>query len=400
MRHRSSKPVRVTSMTTDREQLGALTDRLYDAAAGFCDWREVLSDLARLLGGSVAVLGVVGPRCPGRIVQVGADPAGVARYLERHAGRNELAARSASLPVGSVVTDTDLMPKAEFERTAFYNDCLRPQGLRSLVNMRAARGEHGAVANVCVLRTAREGEFGAEEVALFSRLAPHLRRAVAVHTRLAEAEGERRALAEALERLPRAAFLVDGACVVRHANAAGAALLAARDGGLRADPGEGGALRAARPEETALLRRMVAAAVPGGGGGADRPATGGHVCLSRPPPRPPLVASAIPLSAAGLAAAGIAAVGLPPAPMALLLVADPEARLRAPPPALLREAFKLTRAEAEVAALAAKGEGVPALAATLAISEGTARLHLHRVFEKTGARRQAELAAVLAHLGP
>ena len=46
----------------------------------------------------------------------------------------------------------------------------------------------------------------------------------------------------------------------------------------------------------------------------------------------------------------------------------------------------------------ANGEGVPALAASLGISPGTARLHLHRVFEKTGARRQAELAAVLGRL--
>jgi DNA-binding CsgD family transcriptional regulator len=316
----------------------------------------------------------------------------MARYLERHAGRNELEVRSASLPVGAVVTDECVMPKSEFLRTAFYDECLRPQGLRSLIILRAARGERGAVANVCVLRTAREGEFGAEEVELLSRLAPHLRRAVAVHTRLAEAEGERRALAEALERLPRAAFLVDGAAAVRLANAAGAALLAARDGGLRADPGEGGALRAARVEETALLRRVVAAAALGRGAAPPR---GGHVCLSRSPPRPPVVVTAIPLSAAGMAAAG-----LPPEPMALLLVADPEARTAAPPPALLREAFGLTRAEAEVAARAANGDGVPALAASLDISPGTARLHLHRVFEKTGARRQAELAAVLGRLAP
>jgi DNA-binding CsgD family transcriptional regulator len=386
-------------MPTDHEALNALTDRVYDAAAGFCGWDVVLSDLARLLGGTAAVLGVVGPRCPGRIVRVGVDPACAARYLERHAGRNELAARSASLPVGSVVTDGSLMRKDEFLRTAFYDECLRPQGLRSLINLRAARGERGAVANVCVLRSGREGEFGAEEVELLSRLAPHLRRAVAVHTRLAEAEGDRRALAEALERLPRAAFVVDGAAVVRHANAAGAALLAARDGGLRVDPGDGGgALRAGRPEETALLRRLVAAAVPGPG--ADPPAAGGHACLPRPPPRPPLVATAVPLSAAGVAASGLAAAGLPPAPMALLLVADPEAKPKAPPPALLREAFGLTKAEATVAAHAAVGEGVPGLAASLAISEGTARLHLHRVFEKTGARRQAELAAVLARLAP
>ncbi len=386
-------------MSTDRERFSALVDRIYDTAAGFCGWDEVLSDLARLLGGAAAVLAVVGPRCAGRAVQVGLNPALVARFFERHTGRDELAVRSASLPVGAVVTDEGLMPKAEFRRTAFYDECLRPQGLDSLINLRATRGERGAVANVCVLRTARQGGFGAEEVELLSRLAPHLRRAVAVHIRLAEAEGDRRALAEALERLPRAAFLVDGAAAVRHANAAGAALLAARDGGLRADPGEGGALRAVRPEETALLRRVIAAAVPGRGG-ADHLPAGGHVCLSRPPPRPPLVATATPLSASGMAAAGVAAAGLPPEPMALLLVADPEARPQAPPPALLREAFGLTKAEAAVAARAATGEGVPALAASLAISEGTARLHLHRVFEKTGAHRQAELAAVLGRLGP
>src|SRR5918998_4043546 len=276
--------MQILPMRTDREPLDALVDRVYDAAAGFRGWDGVLSDLARLLGGSAAVLGVVGPRCPGRVVQVGAAPACMARYLERHAGRNELEVRSALIPVGAVVTDESLMPKAEFQRTAFYDECLRPQGLHSLVNLRAARGERGAVANVCVARSAREGGFGTEEIALLSRLAPHLRRAVAVHTRLAEAEGDRRALAEALERLPRAAFLVDGAAAVRHAHAAGAALLAARDGGLRAHPGEGGALRAARADETALLRRVIAAAVPGRGAAAP---CGGHVCLSRPPPPPP-----------------------------------------------------------------------------------------------------------------
>src|SRR3712207_6415883 len=88
---------------------------------------------------------------------------------------------SASLPVGAVVTDECLMPKAEFLRTAYYDECLRPQGFHSLLTLRAARGERGAVANVCVLRSAREGEFGAEQVELLSRLAPHLRRAVAVH---------------------------------------------------------------------------------------------------------------------------------------------------------------------------------------------------------------------------
>jgi DNA-binding CsgD family transcriptional regulator len=377
-------------MPTKREPPDILIDHLYDAAAGLCDWHEVLAEIARLFSGSAAVLGIVGPRCPARIVQVGVDPAYMARYVERHAGRNELAVRSASRPIGSVLTIESLMPKAEFLRTAFYQECMRPQGLYSLINLRAGRGELGAVANVCVLRTGPQGDFDAEDIEAYSRLGPHLRRAVVVHTRLAEAEGDRLALAETLERLPQVAFLVDGAATVRLANVAGTVLLAAREG-LRADPGRAGALRAMRAEETALLERLIAMAVPGQGAG---PPASGHVCLSRPPPKPPLVVTAIPLSAAGVAAAG-----LPPIAMALLLVTDPDLRAAPPPPALLREAFGLTRAEAEVATRATTGKGVPALAASLGISQGTTRLHLHRIFAKTGAHRQAELAAVLARLG-
>ena len=182
-----------------------------------------------------------------------------------------------------MLTIDSLMPKPNSCGTAFDGYRLRPQGLRSLLNLRAARSALGAVANVCVLRTAREGEFDAEDIAAFSRLAPHLRRAVVVHARLTEAEGDRRALAETLERLPQVAFIVDGAATVHLANAAAAALLAARDG-LRADPGEGGALRAMQPGETTPLRRLIAMAVLGQGTGS--PASG-HVCLSRPSGKPP-----------------------------------------------------------------------------------------------------------------
>ena len=102
-------------------KLEALIQHLYDAAVGVADWREALGSLSDIFNGSAAALGIVGPRSVGRIVQVGVDPVHEARYLERHAGRNELAARSAVLPVGTVATDRDLMPRTEFLRTAFYD---------------------------------------------------------------------------------------------------------------------------------------------------------------------------------------------------------------------------------------------------------------------------------------
>ncbi|MCB4821642.1 helix-turn-helix transcriptional regulator [Roseicella aerolata] len=370
----------------------SLIDRLYDAAAGTIGWEEALEELRRQFNGTVAAFSIVGPHLAGRILHTGvADPGLVARYLERYAGRNELAVRTASLPAGSVITDAGVMPKAEFLRTAFYNDCLRPVGLHALMNCRAACQPNGATANICVFRTEAQGEFSEEEVARYRRLAPHLCRAAAMEIRVAEAEGERRALAEALERMPGAAFVVDAACTVLRANAAGAALLAARDG-LRAEAGEGSALRAANAAETAALRRLVGAAA----NGTERGANGAeHLCLPRLAPKPPLVVTVLPLGSHGGAA-----TGLPPAAAALLLATAPELPAEPPPTGLLRDAFGLTRAEAEVAAHAALGEDVARIAAALGITQGTTRLHLHRVFEKTGVHRQAELAVVLARLKP
>ena len=66
----------------------------------------------------------------------------------------------------------------------------------------------------------------------------------------------------------------------------------------------------------------------------------------------------------------------------------------------LRALFGLTPAEAAVASRAARGEGVPGVAAALGIGRTTARFHLQAVFQKTGTRRQAELAWLLARLVP
>jgi DNA-binding CsgD family transcriptional regulator len=369
-----------------------LIDRFYDAAVGVVGWDAALRDLTKAFDAAFAAFGIVGPQAPGRIVHTGIDPVLVERYLLRHSGRNELAQRTEHLPVGAVMTDAGLMPKAEFRRTGFYQDCLRPLGLDSLMNLRAARHANGLAANLCLFRTARQGEFGAVEVAAYERLAPHLCRAIALHLRVAEAEGERRALVGTLETLPRAALLVDGAMRVLRSNQAGATLLAARDG-LQTDRAEGGALRARHPEETVALRRMVAAAVARSGPGQAADAAE-HLCLSRPlPARPPLIVAVLPLGAAGASS-----IGLPPEAAALLLVTDPAQRPDPPSLPLLREAFGLTRAEAEVAARAGQGEEVARIAEALGITPGTTRLHLHRVFEKTGVHRQAELALVLARL--
>jgi DNA-binding CsgD family transcriptional regulator len=61
----------------------------------------------------------------------------------------------------------------------------------------------------------------------------------------------------------------------------------------------------------------------------------------------------------------------------------------------LRDRFGFTPAEAAFALEIIKGDGRQATADRLGITVGTARSHLSKIFDKTGARHQAELVRLL-----
>jgi DNA-binding CsgD family transcriptional regulator len=72
----------------------------------------------------------------------------------------------------------------------------------------------------------------------------------------------------------------------------------------------------------------------------------------------------------------------------------PEPGVRAQHEALRRR-YGLTRAEAAFALEIVKGGGRRATAERLGITDGTARSHLSKIFDKTGVSRQAELVRLL-----
>ena len=81
-------------------------------------------------------------------------------------------------------------------------------------------------------------------------------------------------------------------------------------------------------------------------------------------------------------------------PTAILFITDPEhaAAVRSE---WLSQDFGLTQAEAAFAAEISKGDGLQATAGRLGVSLATVRTHLAHVFDKTGARRQAELVRLI-----
>jgi len=64
----------------------------------------------------------------------------------------------------------------------------------------------------------------------------------------------------------------------------------------------------------------------------------------------------------------------------------------------LRQGFGFTAAEAAFALEILKGDGRKAAAARRGITDGTARTHLSRIFDKAGVNRQAALVRLLLQM--
>jgi DNA-binding CsgD family transcriptional regulator len=102
------------------------------------------------------------------------------------------------------------------------------------------------------------------------------------------------------------------------------------------------------------------------------------------------VANVMPLTGGARRRAGISYSAV-----AVVFVHKAVLDLPSPPEAVAKE-FQLTPAELRVLFAIVEVGGVPEVSAVLGIGEGTVKTHLHHVFEKTGAARQADLVKLVA----
>ena len=87
-----------------------------------------------------------------------------------------------------------------------------------------------------------------------------------------------------------------------------------------------------------------------------------------------------------------------PSQAALVILCDLDSPASLPV-ASMAEAYGLTEAEARVAQAASGGAGIGDIAHQLGLSPNTVKTHLRRIYEKTGTKRQAELARVMTMVG-
>jgi DNA-binding CsgD family transcriptional regulator len=359
-------------------------DMLYGAAITPGLWTPVMERLSDLVGGSAASLSRFDVTTGlGPVITARSDPAAYGIYSQHFASANPLnnVADTGAYRRNwraAILTDEDWMAKDEFVRTEYYNDFLRPLRRHSVMFIRLALdGNRPSVINVA--RPPEREQFGAAEVEAVSRLHEHLIRAFELGRRLEAERSVSESAATLFDKCPHGVFLLgDGARLLR-ASPAGEAMLAG--GGVLTV--QGGRLTARGPAAARRLEGLLAAAAT-----AD-PArrSAGSMALAAPGRTEGLSVTVAParVEESGLFDGG---------PRVMVCVTDPEADVR-PPEETLRELFGLTRSEAKLALALSGGDSLSEAAQRHGVSLNTARVHLSRVFDKTGVNRQGALVALL-----
>lgn len=300
-------------------------------------------------------------------------------YQERHM-QNPWSLYMEHQPVGRLVLSDEAIPLAELQRSAFYDEVLRPQQVAHNAMMAlAARDDFRAAFNMC--RGVRRGPFDPDEERLLEWLSPHLCRSVTLGFRIDGYLAMHHAAFNVLDRLADGVVVLDRKARVLFANATARRMT--EDGSLRLHQSVGTHL----PAHSQRLNELIRAALQGAVGGTmGLPRSGDGRLLTV------LVSSIRSKDLGRLSDAGVKDAAV------LLFVIDPANR-RSIPLGQIMDAYGLTHAEARVALAACSGNTVLETAQSLRLSPNTIKTHLRRVFAKTATGRQAELAGLIAAIG-
>jgi len=370
------------------ENLLQLINRIYDAALDSALWPSVLLELTDAVGGSQAMMGI--HDVPNRSITVMAprmNPEDLANYRDHWAPRDILWQRTNRAPVGQLLEAERFVTRDEFVRTPIYNEWHRPLGIGVAglgVNLFV---ENGVPALCGIKRPAHRDGFSREETALFAEIAPHLVRAVDMQRRLHKLKQARDAARAVADDERNCIIVVDANGQALEADPAAQRILDSNDGLHIANGVLSATDMAASARLDLLIRRC---------GRRDQAApSGGSLTVSRGLGRAPLHIDVAPLGTREQSW-NAEWLGLD-APSVIVAITDPEGASTVSTGRLM-DRFALTPAEADLAVEIAKGDGRQAAARRLGISVGTVRSHLMRIFDKTGARRQAELVRLLAEM--
>lgn len=280
------------------------------------------------------------------------------------------------LGIGRVLDSEDFLPRAEFQRSDFYNGYYRRLGIvQQVASVGLYDGTSSVTLSLC--HGDQKRKYGGAELGLLRALTPHWINAYAMQRRLQGLQQQVETLEEALARSPVAMFVLGRDLRVIRGNAAGEALLHA--GLLKREMGMLAAKGAPGLELHGLLQRALRGDSRLPGGDVER------LVLRDVDERPGLVLTAHRL------------VEWSPCEQGALLVFVREVR-QAPTSlkSALQALFNLTEAESRLALSLYRNVDAALAARECGITPGTAQGRLKMIYDKTGERGQASLVRLVA----
>jgi DNA-binding CsgD family transcriptional regulator len=357
-----------------REQVLATITRIHAAGLDADKWPDALAAFADVVGGHGASLEFLErPTLRHRGMFSHGLPA-VGDYVAHYASLCPRIPSALARPAGGVQYDAQHIDEMEMNRNPFYAEFLAAYDMRYYLGAVLAKSDDELViAGVQI--APRQGHATAEKIRLMKLLAPHLRQAADVTRRLGALAADAARLAGALDWLADGVVTLGRDGRARHVNAAAQAILARNDGfALRQGCVEFAAAGAAARFGAALraIARLRA--------GQAVAAANADFVAERPSGAPPLTISLRPAVASERGAAGGEDA------LAMLFVRDPSKRSGADAD-LLRRAFSLTPAEADVAEALRSGLSADDYARSRNVSPNTVYTHVQRIKTKTGCAR-------------
>ena len=369
--------------TAELGQLSQVIGAIYDAALDPNLWTEALRLATEFLDGAAANLFWQHPVDHSATVfhAWGDNPEYVASYFERYAPLNPLFPAATFVPPGVVFSGGDLIPHAEFAQTRFFQEWVAPQGFVDVLGVNLHRFEVG-VASFTVRRSRQQGYVDGTMRRKMELLAPHVHRALMISREIEQSQERASSLDIVLSQVGAGVFLVDKSGRPYFVNEAGRAMLAKGDMLYRRndvlfalDPAVDQALRAALTRagsgEAALRSLGPSIALTDGQGARHL----GHVL--------PLNSGERRVS--GLAASATCAVFVRKTEVPIVSGIEAMAQMHG-----------LTPGEIRVLQAVVTSGSREEIAASLGLSVSTVKTHLAALFEKTGARRRADLVKIMA----
>jgi DNA-binding CsgD family transcriptional regulator len=364
------------------ETLLQLIGEIYDCTLNPDAWNAVLPRIGAFVGGSAGGLFVHDSlRRSMNILREFATADYGQVYVEKYRTLDPMGGTYFVLDVGEVFSTSTVMSHAEFLQTRFYKELVRPRGWIDNICVYLDKAPEGH-AGLALFRNERQGIADESARARLRLLVPHLRRAVLIGKLIEFKTAEAATFADTLDGLSAAMLFVDSNGRITHANAEGRTMIA--DGGvLRASLGR---LVVSDPDVNHALREIFLAAATGDAAIGVR---GVAVPLvARDGER--YVAHVLPLSSGARRGAGVSYAS------AAALFVQKAALATSSPPAAVAKTYRLTPMELRVLLAIVEVGGAPQVAEALGIGEGTVKTHLKRLYQKTGARRQADLVKLFA----